>query len=158
MFWKWYYKRFSVRMKIIAYNAVIIFCHLVEVAIFAISNFFSLFYIAVFNVPLSHIIIVLLFLLQSYCFFRYFQTFLYFFQYLRVDLPTITNFIFVFACVPPFPAVVFRLCAGPGPGRGPAVRVPVLVLVLVLVAICPLSYIRAYIRAHIHARTGIFRR
>ena len=80
MFWKRYYKCFPVRVEIIAYNAIIIFCHLVEVAIFAVTNFFSLFGIAVFNIPISHIIIVLLFLLQSYCFFRYFQIFLTFFH------------------------------------------------------------------------------
>ena len=79
MFWKRYYKSFPVRVKIIAYNAVIIFCHLIEVAIFAVSNFFSLFYIAVFNIPISHIIIVLLFLLQSYNLFPYLQIFLNFF-------------------------------------------------------------------------------
>lgn len=66
MFWKRYYKSFSVRMEIIANNAIIAFCHLVEVAIFAISNFFSLFSIAIFNIPISHKIIILLFLLQRY--------------------------------------------------------------------------------------------
>ena len=65
MFWKRYHKGFSVRMEIIANNAIIVFCHLVEVAIFAISNFFSLFGIAVFNKPTSHIVIVLLFLLAK---------------------------------------------------------------------------------------------
>ena len=79
MFWKWYYKSFPVRMKIITYNTVIIFCHLVEFAIFAVGDFLSLFSIAVFNIPISHRIIILLFLLQSYCFFRYFQIFLTFF-------------------------------------------------------------------------------
>ena len=93
MFRERYYKSFSVRMEIIAYNAIIMFCHLVEVAIFAISNFLSLFSIAVFNIPISHKIIVLLFLLQSYCFFRYFQIFLTFFHFWRVDLPTIANFV-----------------------------------------------------------------
>ena len=57
MFWKRYYKRFSVRVKIIAYNCIIILCHLVEVAKFAVTNFFSLFCIAVFNIPITHIII-----------------------------------------------------------------------------------------------------
>ena len=66
MFWKRYYKCFSVRMKVVAYNAIIILCHPVKVAIFAISNFFSLFSIAIFNIPISHKIIILLFLLQSY--------------------------------------------------------------------------------------------
>ena len=66
MFWKRYYKGFPVRMEIIANNAIIVFCHLVEVAIFAVTNFFSLFGIAVFNVPITHIIIVLLFLMQRY--------------------------------------------------------------------------------------------
>ena len=64
MFWKRYYQSFSVWVKIIAYNAVIIFCHLVEFAIFAVGDFFSLFSIAVFYIPISHKIIVLLFLLQ----------------------------------------------------------------------------------------------
>ena len=75
MFWEGYYKRFSVRMKIIANNAIIVFCHLVEVAIFAIRDFFSLFFIAVFNIPISHRIIVLLFLMQSYNLFLYLQIF-----------------------------------------------------------------------------------
>ena len=79
MFRERYYKSFSFLVKIITYNAVITFCHLVEVVIFAVRNFFSLFSIAVFNIPISHKIIVLLFLLQSYCFFRYFQIFLTFF-------------------------------------------------------------------------------
>ena len=79
MFRERYYKSFPVRVEIIAYNTVITFCHLIEFAIFAVGDFFSLFSIAVFNIPISHIIIVLLFLLQSYCFFRYFQIFLTFF-------------------------------------------------------------------------------
>ena len=66
MFRERYYKSFSVWVKIIAYNAIIIFCHLVEVAIFAVRDFFSLFSIAVFNIPISHKIIILLFLLQRY--------------------------------------------------------------------------------------------
>ena len=57
MFWERYYKRFSVRMEIIAYNAIIILCHLVEFTIFAISDFFSLFSIAVFYIPITHRII-----------------------------------------------------------------------------------------------------
>ena len=44
------------RMEIITNNAIIAFCHLVEVAIFAVGDFFSLFGIAVFNVPITHII------------------------------------------------------------------------------------------------------
>ena len=79
MFRERYYKSFPVRVEIIAYNAIITFCHLVEVAIFAVRDFFSLFSIAVFYIPISHKIIVLLFLLQSYCFFCYFQIFLTFF-------------------------------------------------------------------------------
>ena len=79
MFRERYFESFSVRVKIIAYNAIIIFCHLIEFAIFAVGDFFSLFSIAVFNIPISHIIVILLFLLQSYCFFRYFQIFLTFF-------------------------------------------------------------------------------
>ena len=67
------------RVKIIAYNAVVIFCHLIEFAIFAISDFFSLFGIAVFNIPISHIIIVLLFLCKGTAVFSYFQIFLNFF-------------------------------------------------------------------------------
>lgn len=57
MFWKRYYKGFPVWMEIIANNAIIVFCHLVEVAIFAISNFFSLFSIAIFNIPITHKIV-----------------------------------------------------------------------------------------------------
>ena len=109
MFWKRYYKGFPVWMEIIANNAIIVFCHLVEVAIFAISNFFSLFSIAVFNIPISHIIIVLLFLLQSYCFFRYFQTFLNFFLFLAFRSSNIHKFCFMlFPC-----SSLFRLsCSG----------------------------------------------
>lgn len=103
MFGERYYKRFSVWMEIIANNAIVIFCHLIEFAIFAVCDFFRLFRIAVFNIPITHKIIVLLFLLQSYCFFRYFQTFFNFFHFWRVDLTTIANFALpVFL---PFPAV-----------------------------------------------------
>ena len=142
MFRERYYKSFSVRMKIITYNTVITFCHLVEVAIFAVGDFFSLFSIAVFNIPISHRIIILLFLLQSYCFFRYFQIFLTFFYWSRADLPTIAKFIlsyslFRWSCVP---VVLFRSCAG---------RMPVLV-------VCPVSL--NHTRVHIHARTRIFKR
>ena len=66
MFWKRYYKSFPVRMEIITNNAIIAFCHLVEVAIFAVTNFFSLFGIAVFNIPITHKLCFLLFLMQSY--------------------------------------------------------------------------------------------
>ena len=54
MFRERYYESFPVRVKIITYNAVITFCHLVEVAIFAVGDFFSLFSIAVFYIPISH--------------------------------------------------------------------------------------------------------
>ena len=138
MFRERYYESFSVRVEIIAYNAIITFCHLVEFAIFAVCDFFSLFSIAVFNIPISHRIIVLSFLLQSYCFFCYFQIFLTFFYWARVDLPIIAKFIlsyslFRWSCVS---VVLFRSCAG---------RVPVLV-------VCSIStYIHAYTRAHTHA-------
>ena len=102
MFWKRYYKSFSVRMEIITNNAIIIFCHLVEVAKFAVCDFFSLFAIAVFNIPILHIIIVLLFLLQRYNLFPYLQTFFNFFCFWRLDLPTITNFVFMLCLSPPF--------------------------------------------------------
>ena len=143
MFRERYYKCFSFLVKIITYNTVIIFCHLIEFAKFAVGDFFSLFSIAVFNIPISHRIIVLLFLLQSYCFFRYFQIFLTFFYWSRVDLPTIEKFIlsyslFQWSCVPE----VCRSWSCAGPGR---------------VSCFPQSY-STYIRAHIHARTGIFRR
>ena len=145
MFWKWYYQSFSVRMKVIAYNSIIIFCHLVKVAIFAISNFFSLFWIAVFNIPITHIIMFLLFLLQSYCFFRYFQIFLTFFNWSRADLTTIANFIFVLSCVPLFSGG----------------RVPAVFRVRWCVFFSPVeswqSYARAYTYAHTRTRTGIFR-
>ena len=131
MFWKWYYKRFSVRVKIIAYNAIVIFCHLVEFAIFAVSNFFSLFGIAVFYIPISHKIIVLLFLLQSYCFFRYFQTFFYFFSLL--PFRSANNSKFCFAYVPPF--------SGAG--------VP---LVSCVPVVCPDGYLPT-MHAHIYAHT-----
>ena len=55
-----YNKRFSVRVEIVANNAIVIFCHLVKVAIFAVSDFFSLFSIAKFNVPLYHKIVFLI--------------------------------------------------------------------------------------------------
>ena len=133
MFGERYCKRFPVWVKIIAYNGIIIFCHLVEVAIFAVTNFFSLFSIAVFNIPITHKIIVLLFLLQSYCFFRYFQTFFNFFSFLRVDLPTIANFVLpVFL---PFPLVS---C------------VSVVCWSCVLMVICPHIYTRIYTRIHAH--------
>ena len=137
MFWKWYYESFSVRMKIIAYNAIIIFCHLIEFAIFAVGDFLSLFSIAVFYIPISHKIIVLLFLLQSYCFFRYFQIFLTFFYWSRADLPTIAKFIlpyslFRWSCVP----LVCRSCV-------PEVCRPCLPVV------CPVSLNHtAHTRAH----------
>ena len=54
MFRKRYYEGFSVWVEIIAYNAIIIFRHPVKVAIFAVCNFFRLFCITVFNIPLSH--------------------------------------------------------------------------------------------------------
>lgn len=140
MFWKRYYKCFSVWVEIVANNAIIIFCHLIEVAIFAISDFFSLLGIAVFNIPISHKLLFLLFLLQSYCFFRYLQFFLTFFHYWRLDLPLIANFVFPcssifrWSCVP----VVCLSCAG---------RVPVVCLIF-------LNHTRTYIRAYtrIHTR------
>ena len=108
MFRERYYKSFPVRMEIIAYDAIIIFCHLIEVAIFAIGDFFSLFSIAVFNIPILHRIIVLLFLLQSYCFFRYFQTFFNFFSFLAFRSPDNRKFCFYAGCPVflPFPVVV----------------------------------------------------
>ena len=66
MFRKRYYKSFPVRMEIITNNAIIAFCHLVEVAVFAVCDFFSLFGIAVFYVPITHKLYFLLFLMQSY--------------------------------------------------------------------------------------------
>ena len=139
MFRERYYKSFSVRMEIIAYNAIIIFCHLIEFAIFAVGDFFSLFSIAVFNIPISHKIIILLFLLQSYCFFRYFQIFLTFFYWSRADLPTIANLF----CLTLFSGGrVFRWCAGrvflrcAGSGR---------------VSCFPQSYTHTYTRTHTRA-------
>ena len=79
MFRERYYESFSVRVEIIAYNAIITFCHLVEFTIFAVCDFFSLFSIAVFNIPISHKIIILLFLLQRYNLFPYLQIFFNFF-------------------------------------------------------------------------------
>ena len=148
MFWKWYCKRFPVRVKIIAYNAIVIFCHLVEVAIFAVSNFFSLFGIAVFNVPIAHIIVVLLFLLQSYCFFRYFQTFFNFFSLL--SFRSHNNSKFCFACVPLLPVVSSR----------PLVScVPVVCLSCVRMTILHNhTHAHTYVHTRAHIRTGIFRR
>ena len=119
MLWKRYCKRFSVWVEIIAYNGIIIFCHLVKVAIFAVGDFFSLFRIAIFNVPLSHKIIVLLFLMQRYCFFRYFQTFFNFFSFLACRSPNNRKFCFYASPVSlSFPVVcssrVFLWCAGCG--------------------------------------------
>ena len=42
------------RMEIVANNTIIIFGHPIEFAIFAVGDFFSLFGIAVFNIPISH--------------------------------------------------------------------------------------------------------
>ena len=105
MFRERYYESFPVRVEIITYNTVITFCHLIEFAIFAVRDFFSLFSIAVFNIPISHKIIVLLFLLQSYCFFRYFQIFLTFFLLIVCRSPTIVKLILSYSlsrwsCVP----------------------------------------------------------
>ena len=79
MFRERYFESFPMRMKIITYNTVIMFCHFIEFAIFAVGDFLSLFSIAVFNIPISHKIIILLFLLQSYNLFSYLQIFLTFF-------------------------------------------------------------------------------
>ena len=138
MFWKRYYKRFSVRVKVIAYNAIVKLCHLVEFAILFVSNFFSLFSIAVFNIPISHIIVFLLFLMQSYNLFSYLQIFFNFFSFLAFRSPN--NHKFCFAYVPPFSGGGVPLVCWPWS--------------CVLINICPLSYTRAYI----HARTIIFRR
>ena len=110
MFWKRYHKRFSVRMEIIANNAIIIFCHLVEFAIFSISDSFSRFSIAVFNVPITHIIMFLLFLMQSYNLFSYFQTFFNFFSFLAFRSSNNHKFCFYAGCPVflSFPAV-FRV-------------------------------------------------
>ena len=119
MFWKRYHQSFPVRMEIIANNAIVVFCHLVEVAIFTVTNFFSLFGIAIFNIPITHIIMFLLFLMQRYNLFPYLQIFFNFFHFWRLDLSIITNFVFMPVvlcsslfrwCVP----VVFRWCAGRG--------------------------------------------
>ena len=147
MFWKRYYKSFPVRMEIIANDAIIVFRHLIEVAIFAVRNFFSLFGIAIFNIPISHIIIVLLFLLQSYNLFSYFQTFFNFFRCWCVNLQTIVNFVFPLCLSPPFSGGVFRRC------------VPV---VSCVPAVCrvrrsPDNHTRANTYAHTRTRTGIFR-
>ena len=143
MFWKRYYKRFPVRMEIIANNAIIVFRHLIEVAIFAVRNFFSLFGIAIFNIPISHIIIVLLFLLQSYNLFSYFQTFFNFFSLLVCKSPNNSKF-----CFPALPvSALFRRC------------VPV---VSCVPAVCrvrrsPDNHTHANTYAHTRTRTGIFR-
>ena len=141
MFWEWYCERFSVWVKIIAYDAIIIFCHPIKVAIFAVSNFFSLFWIAVFNIPSSHKIIVLLFLMQSYCFFRYFQTFFNFFLFWRLDLPTIANFVFmpVVLC-----SSLFRWCVSSG-------------VFFSCRSWSPDNHKYAHIYARTRTRTGIFR-
>lgn len=134
MFWKRYYESFPVRMKIIANNVTIIYCHLVKVAIFAVTNFFSLFRIDVFNIPITHIIMFLLFLMQSYCFFRYFQIFFNFFHCLRVDLSIKTNFVFMlFLC-----SSLFRRRSVSG-------------------GVCPDNHTQAHTHAHIRTRTRIFR-
>ena len=79
MFWERYHKSFTVWVKIIAYYAIIIFRHLVKVAIFAASNFFSLFGIAVFNVHTSHIIVLFDYDYKDTTFFRIYKFFLTFF-------------------------------------------------------------------------------
>ena len=144
MFRERYYESFSVRVEIIAYNAIIIFCHLIEFAIFAVRDFFSLFSIAVFNIPISHKIIVLLFLLQSYCFFSYFQTFFNFFSLLACRSPD--NHKFCFYALPvslPFPVVVCSV----------SVLVLVLVLVLVVVLVVCRSWSCVLFPSIIHAYT-----
>ena len=137
-----YYKRFSVRMEIIANNAIIILCHPVKVAIFAISNFFSLFGIAIFNIPITHIIIVLLFLMQSYCFFRYFQIFLTFFLLIVCRSPHNRKIYFMFLS---FPVVV---CS---------VGVLVLCRLWSCVRWSPDNHTHAHTYARTRTRTGIFR-
>ena len=110
---EWYYKSLSVRMEIITYNFIIIFCHLVEVAIFAVGDFFSLFGIAVFYVPITHKLCFLLFLMQRYNLFSYLQIFFNFFYCLLVDLSTKTNLFYAFPCS----SLCRRWCSGPGPDR-----------------------------------------
>ena len=78
MFRERYYKRFPVRMKVIAYNAIIILCHPVKVAIFAIRNFFSLFGIAIFNIPISHNCFFCCFFCKVTAFFVIYKLFLTF--------------------------------------------------------------------------------
>ena len=118
MFCERYYKRFPVRVKIIAYNAIIIFCHLVEFAIFAVCNFFRLFSIAIFNIPISHNCLVFDYAYKVTTFFRKYKFFLIFFVlwcgswYGSTD---IGNF-FCMLVFLPFPVVfrvrwcVFSLC------------------------------------------------
>ena len=151
MFWKRYYESFPVRMEIIANNAIIVFCNLVEFAIFAVTNFFSLFSIAVFNIPISHKIIILLFLLQSYCFFRYFQTFLYFFLIFARRSPDNHKFCLYAGCPVflPFSVVVFRLCPVSGAVPCPAVsRVR-------RCFVCPDDYLHTIIHTRIHTRAHV---
>ena len=137
MFRERYYKSFPVRVKIIAYDAIIIFCHLVEVAIFAVCDFLSLFSIAVFNIPISHIIVVLLFLLQRYNLFPYLQFFFNFFLLIVCRSPYNRKIYFVLL---PFPVVV---CSG---------RVPVVCRSCVLFP----SIIHAYIHAYTYTRARGF--
>ena len=116
-------------MKVVAYNAIIMLCHLVEVAIFAISDFLSLFSLAIFNIPISHNCCFVV----SFAKLLLFSLFPIFFNiFLLIACGSHGNSKFCFACVPPF--------SGAGVS---AVRVPVVV-------VCPDDYCYTY--AHTHAR------
>ena len=143
MFWERYYKRFPVRVKIIAYNCIIILCHLVEVAIFAVSDFFSLFSIAVFNIPITHIIIVLLFLLQSYNLFSYLQIF---FNFFYIFFHCLKSDIYMRVCPCCWCSSLFRWSCSVG-ACSPLLCCPAIIR----------TRIHAHTRAYARTRTGIFR-
>ena len=121
-------------MEIITYNFIIIFCHLVEVAIFAVGDFFSLFGIAVFNVPITHKLCFLLFLMQRYNLFFLFTNFFLTFFIVCLWIYLQRQICFMLFRVPLFSGGVL-----------------VLVLVLVLV-VSPDDYLHTIIHTRIHTR------
>ena len=129
-------------MEIITYNFIIIFCHLVEVAIFAVGDFFSLFGIAVFNLPITHKLCFLLFLMQRYNLFSYLQIFFNFFYCLLVDLSTKTNLFYAFPCS----SLFRRWCSVSGA-----------CVFFSCLSWCPDDYTHAHTYARTRTRTGIFR-
>ena len=127
-------------MEIIANNAIIVFRHLVKFAIFAVTNFFSLFGIAVFNVPISHIIVFFVVSDAKLLLFSLFPNFSLLFFNICAWISRQSQILFAcFACVPPFsggvpcPVLCWSWsCVSRSPDNHTHAR----------------AYIRAYTRAH----------